>query len=354
MLDGYGSSSDEEDKKPVPEKAPAGPKLADKRKAVDSVRYTKSAYFSGDEEESEDERPARAAKKPRVASSTGVATGSSANSILSALPPTRREGGKKAGIRLSAPPKTGVRPAPPSSSTVGAVAAVQSRPEPAGLSSAEFRAGLIGKSGGAENENLFTAEDLDYSDFGNPGSSSGGGTSMIAGTTPDDLSGGDPAGRSSGQPVPSAQPSSSTRVPPSGGARSLHNPQSSKASFLQQLKQSGSVSKTELKELEAAAGDDDDFKSLRSDQMHDQNWLEQNPEYLAGLLEKKDTARDMNKLQIGHQVDAGSTSQVTKMAQRKHQITYLAAQAKVQENAINSQIGQGASVRKEAGQKYGW
>ena len=94
-------------------------------------------------------------------------------------------------------------------------------------------------------------------------------------------------------------------------------------------------------------------QTVDSSEIYNENWLDGNPSYMVELLDKAQTEQADRNL-VGYQVEAGSTKQVTTTQKRKHQITYVAAKARAEQQALNAAIGSGASIRQEAGAKYGW
>jgi len=94
-------------------------------------------------------------------------------------------------------------------------------------------------------------------------------------------------------------------------------------------------------------------KEISGSHNYDDKWAERNPGYLAALREREDLARTEKGI-VGYTVEAGSTTTVTATQKKKHQITFLAANARVKQNEIATQLQNSHSIRKEAGTKYGW
>jgi len=105
--------------------------------------------------------------------------------------------------------------------------------------------------------------------------------------------------------------------------------------------------------MEAESDPNTKMREISSAHNFDQGWAQRNPGYMATLQQKEDQAKTESSL-VGHMVEAGSTEQVTHTQKRKHQITYLAASAKMKHAELSAAQAHGHAIKKEAGAKYGW
>eukprot|EP00392_Amoebophrya_sp_AT5.2_P015274 g15475.t1 len=130
--------------------------------------------------------------------------------------------------------------------------------------------------------------------------------------------------------------------------------EASRAAFLEQygVEAVANLSKQELRELEEAH-EQNKMRSVGGEHTYNEKWLEENPSYVAGLLEKKEVEGVERNL-VGYQVAAGDTTQVTSTQKRKHQITFLAAKARSAQGEVSAAIASGHGIRAEASKKYGW
>lgn len=98
------------------------------------------------------------------------------------------------------------------------------------------------------------------------------------------------------------------------------------------------------------------FTKMADDFNYKNDFLD-NQNYLVYLRDKdKDVKKSMqsdHKMMSIH-VQQGSTDTVTQLQKRKHQITFLAANAKENKKQTSHTILTGKEIKKQASNKYGW